>query len=92
MRHYLAHATRDELIQELARRNVATIVVFEGLVEISPGQPQMRSLSSLHGPLTHLYGLVSLHLPTITQQILTTFHSSYTTVSRGALGADDDGP
>lgn len=75
--HGLHHATRDQLCHELASRNLATIILYDGVVVAQPGLGQTTTISYLAGPMTHLYGMLTIHGPILRQRIAHALQSSY---------------
>ena len=63
--HYLGHATRQQLLNELASRNLATFVMYDCIIPAAGGANEVKSICSYHGPLTQLYGLLCIHPPRI---------------------------
>lgn len=57
----LCMATRDQIIEEFFGRNHATVVFWDGLVEVQPGKYEHQTRRRAHGLYTHIYGLVRIH-------------------------------
>lgn len=65
----LKDATSDELLREFAGRTLATVVIYDALVEVEPGKVVPRTMNFTAGLLTQIYGLVSLHAANIADKI-----------------------
>ena len=85
VKHYLAHATRDELIQAFASRNLATVVLFDCMIVTAPGVCEPLTMSQTFGPITQVYGLLSMHAQALCEKIDNQIRANYGTVNNDNL-------
>jgi hypothetical protein len=77
VKHYLAHATRQELLHEFASRNLCTVVLFDCMIATSPGKVEPMTMSQTFGPVTQVHGLLTLHAEALQVKIANSIHKNY---------------
>jgi len=85
VQHWLAHATRDELLKEFASRNLCTVILFEGQITQPDGKMGISTLSAIFGTLTHVHGMIQLHVPGVMANICQKIAEGYQAVNQEDL-------
>jgi len=85
LKHYLAHATREELLAEFASRNLCTVVLFDAMIATKPGKVEPVTMSQTFGPVTQIHGLMSLHAAALAMKIERQIHANYGNMAREQL-------